>query len=139
MRPSKLFARQFASRKALVLLVLGLSAARCLGASCHGSPALEAKLRAQPDAKTYAELGAWFRDHRQFKCAAEAFEKALNVKPDSANLAYLLGASEYSARNVKEAISSLQRSVQLDSKVLQPHLTLGAAFDDVHEHDECGD
>ncbi len=132
MRPSKLFARHVASREALVLLVLGLSAARCLGTSCQGSAALEAKVRAQPSAKTYAELGTWFRDRRQYDCAAEAFEKGLKLEPDSARLAYLLGASQYSAGNLKEAISSLQQSVQLDSKVLQPHLTLGAAFDDVH-------
>ena len=133
LRQSKLCACQVASRKALILLVLGLSAARCLGAPCHGSAALEAKVRAQPSVKTYADLGTWFRDRRQFDCAAEAFEKAFKLKPDSASLAYLLGASQYSAGNVKEAIGSLQQSVQLDSKVLQPHLILGAAFDDLHD------
>jgi Flp pilus assembly protein TadD len=125
--------RYVGSRKALLLAVLCLRAVPSLGALCHGSPALEAKVRTQPSAKAYAALGTWFRERRQFECAAEAFAQALKLKPDSASLAYLQGASLYSAGNAKEAIVSLQRSVRLDSKVLQPHLLLGAAFDGVHD------
>ena len=130
---SKCFARHVVSRKALLWAVLWLPAAPYLGAVCHGSPELEAKVRTQPTAKAYADLGTWFRNRRQFDCAAETFEKALKMKPDSASLAYLLGASLYSAGNVKEAIVSLQQSVRLNSKALQPHLTLGAALDDAHD------
>jgi Flp pilus assembly protein TadD len=133
LEPSKPFARHIGSRKALLSAVLWLRAVPYLGALCHGSPALEAKLRVEPSAKAYADLGTWFRDRRQFDCAAEAFEKALQRNPGSASLAYLLGASLYSAGNVKEAIVSLQQSVRLDSKVLQPRLALGAALDDVHD------
>src|SRR5580704_11704788 len=93
---SKLLARHVASRKALLWAVLWWRAVPYLAASCHGSPALEAKLRFEPSAKAYADLGTWFRDRRQFDCAAEAFEKALQMKPGSANLAYLLGTSLYS-------------------------------------------
>ncbi len=55
------------------------------------------------------------------------------MDPHSARLAYLRGASLYSAGNIKEAIGSLQQSVRLDPKVLQPHLLLAAALDDVHD------
>jgi Flp pilus assembly protein TadD len=55
------------------------------------------------------------------------------MNPDSARLAYLLGANLYSAGNVKEAIGSLQQSVRLDSKAIEPHLLLGAALDDVQD------
>ena len=130
---SDLFTRHVASGKALIFAAAWLSAAPCLGASCHGSPALEAKLRAQPNAKAYAGLGAWFHDRRQFGCAAEAFEKALRIEPGSAHLAYLLGASLYSAGNVKEAIAPLQQAVRLNSKILQAHLILGAALDQVQD------
>jgi Flp pilus assembly protein TadD len=130
---SKLFTRHAGSGKALILAIVWLSAAPCLGAPCLGSPALEAKLRAQPSAKAYADLGIWFHDRRQFGCAAEALEKALKMEPDSARLAYLRGESLYSSGNVKQAIGALQQSVRLDSKVLQPHLILGAALDQMHD------
>lgn len=55
------------------------------------------------------------------------------MEPGSARLAYLLGVSLYSSGNVKESIAPLQQSVRLDSKVLQPHLILGAALDHVHD------
>ncbi len=129
----KLFLRYVGSRKDLILAVVWLIAAPCLKASCSGPPQLEATLRTHPSANAYADLGSWFRSHRQFACATETFEKALEMNPGSARLAYLLGASLYSAGNVKEAIGSLQQSVRLDSKVLQPHLLLGGALDDVHD------
>jgi Flp pilus assembly protein TadD len=55
------------------------------------------------------------------------------MEPDSARLAYLRGESLYSSGNVKQAIGALQQSVRLDSKVLQPHLILGAALDQMHD------
>jgi len=130
---AKLFARYLGNRKALLLAVVWLIAAPSLRASCSGPPGLEALLRTHPSANAYADLGTWFSNRRQFACAAKAFEKGLEMNPGSAHLAYLLGASLYSAGNSKEAIGSLQQSVRLDPKVLQPHLTLGAALDDVHD------
>ncbi len=90
-------------------------------------------MRVHPSVKAYADLGSWFRDRRRFNCAAEAFEKAVKLEPSSARLVYLLGSSLYSSGDVKGALDPLQESVRLDSKVLQPHLALGAAFDRSHE------
>jgi Flp pilus assembly protein TadD len=126
-------ARQLARRQAIILAVAWLSAAPCFGADCHGSPALEANLQAHPSSKAYADLGTWFRDRRQFGCAAEAFEKAVQMEPGSARFAYLLGASLYSSGNALQAIGPLQQSVRLEPKVLQPHLLLGAALDQLHQ------
>lgn len=125
--------RRIAHGKALLAAVAWLAAIPCAAASCHGSPALEAKLRSQPSAKAYAELGEWFRDRRQFDCAADAFEKALQIDPNSARLAYLLGASLYSGGKVAEAIGPLQQSVRADAKSRESHLTLAAALDAMHE------
>src|SRR5208282_5565327 len=129
----KLSRRYAGSRQVLISAVVWLVAAPSLRASCSGPPQLEAKLRTHPSANAYADLGSWFRNRRQFACAAEDFEKALEIEPGSARFAYLVGTSLYSAGNVKEAIDSLRQSVQLDPKVLQPHLVLGAALDDVHD------
>ncbi|MGA8153823.1 MAG: tetratricopeptide repeat protein [Terriglobales bacterium] len=82
-----------------------------------------------PSATAYTDLGTWFRDRREFGCAAEAFENAFALQPGSAPLAYLVGRSRYSAGDIDGAIASLRRSVQLDPKALQSHLTLGATLD----------
>jgi Flp pilus assembly protein TadD len=119
--------------RTLILAAVSLSAAPCLGAPCQGPPVLDAKLRTHPSATGYADLGIWFHDRHEFSCAAEAFAKALELSPDSARIAYLLGASFYSSGNAKAAIDPLQRSVRLDSKMLRPHLTLGAALDQIHD------
>jgi len=129
----KLSRRYAGSRKVLISAVVWLVAAPSLRASCSGPPQLEAKLRTDPSANAYADLGTWFRNRRQFACAAEAFGKAQEMDPHSARLAYLRGASLYSAGNMKEAIDPLQQSVRLDPKVLQPHLLLAAALDGVHD------
>ncbi len=127
------FTRQVTIGRRLGFALALLTVSPCVSASCHGSPALEAKVRAQPKAKAYGDLGSWFRDHRQFVCAVAAFRKALELEPGSAHFAYLLGASLYSSGDPKEAIGPLQKSVQLDSKVLNPHLTLGRALDELHD------
>jgi Flp pilus assembly protein TadD len=132
---SKLLGRRAAMRTVLMLAaaLCLLSVQRCLGASCHGPSVLEANVRVHPSVQAYADLGSWFRDRRQFNCAAEAFEKAVKLEPSSARLAYLLGSSLYSSGDLKGALDPLQESVRLDSRVLQPHLALGAAFDRLHE------
>lgn len=130
---SKFFLAQGVSWRGLICAMVLVSASPCVGASCHGSPTLEAKVRAEPTARTYAALGIWFRENKHFDCAAEVFEKALQMEPGSAHLAYLLGASLYSSGNVQDAIGPLQRSVRLDPKVLQPHLILGGALDQIHD------
>jgi Flp pilus assembly protein TadD len=119
------------SGKALVLAAACLSAVPCVSASCSGPPQLEAKLQTEPNAKVYAALGAWYSDHRQFGCAAEALKKAFSMEPGSAHMAYLLARSQYSAGDMDGAIALLRQSVQLDHNVLQPHLILGAALDQV--------
>lgn len=92
---------------------------------------LEQRVRAHPSADAYVNLGAWFRDHRQFACAAEAFRNAFDLQPESARTAYLLGASLYSDGKAKEAIGPLQQSMRLDPTALQTHLLLGAVLDQV--------
>ncbi len=98
-------------------------------ATCSASATLDAKLQAHPSAETYTERGIWFDDHREFSCAAEDFQKALQLNPSSARLAYLLGHSLYSSGNVADAIRALQDSVRLDPKMLKAHLLLAASLD----------
>ena len=122
-------ARQIARATALVLPLAWFTLAPCFAAPCRASAALDAKLQSHPSAETYTARGIWFDDHRQFACAAEDFEKAFQLNPDSARLAYLLGHSLYSSGNAADAIHTLQESVRLDPKLVEAHLLLGAALD----------
>jgi len=59
------------------------------------------------------------------------------MEPGWARITYLLGRSLYSSGNTQEAIGALRQSVRLDSKVLQPHLILGAALDQMKNTSEA--
>jgi Flp pilus assembly protein TadD len=131
-RKRQFFARRLRSVAGLLLAMAWLGALPCLAAPCTASPAIEAKLHAHPGAGSYTERGVWFNEHKQFGCAVEDFEKALQLDPGSARIAFLLGQSLYSSGNVEGAIDPLQQSARLDPKNVEAHLVLGAALDKMH-------
>lgn len=115
-----------------VLVVAAISAvAPCLHA-CIGPQALEAKLRAHPDADAYTELGNWFGDHKQYSCALDAFQKALKLEPGSSKLYYLAGLTFYASGHPEDAIKPLGQSIYLMPEVLKPHLLLASALEQLH-------
>ena len=61
-----------------VMTVIGMCFASCTLAAtqCSGPPALEARLKTNPAAETYASLGSWFANQKQFDCAAADFASA---------------------------------------------------------------
>ena len=126
-----------------MFLRAGLGIAACLCASsgsaatCSGPPALEAKLRAQPDSESYVQLGTWFGDRNQYNCAVDAYRAALKLEPGSARLSYLLGLGLFYAGNAQEAVGALQQSIQLMPDVLKPHLILAGALGQLHRLDEA--
>jgi Flp pilus assembly protein TadD len=125
----------YSKTASFALLLLAMACLRrspCFAATCSASATLDAKLQAHPSAETYSERGMWFDEHREFGCAAEDFQKASQLNPSSARLAYLLGHSLYSSGNVADAISPLQHSVRLDPKMLKAHLLLAAALDQMN-------
>jgi tetratricopeptide (TPR) repeat protein len=114
-----------------VALILCAALAEALPAAlsqCVPPPSLAAALRAQPDASAYARLGNWFANRNQPACAADAFGKAVAMQPDSANYAYLLGFSLYSAGAPRYAIAPLEQSLRIDSTSVDAHVVLGSAL-----------
>lgn len=114
-----------------------LCASLCFAAPCAGPAELQAKLRAQPDADGYIQLGSWFGDHRQYSCAVEAFRSGLKLEPGSAQLYYLVGLSLYSSGHPEDAVGPLQQSIQLIPEVLKPHLILAMALSQLHRMPEA--
>jgi Flp pilus assembly protein TadD len=118
-------------------LVICVSATLFAGAVCTGPPALEAKIKAQPDADTYVELGGWFGDHHQYGCAVDAYRAALKLEPGSAKLSYLLGLGLYFASQPEEAVSPLQQSIQLMPEEIKPHIILARVLSQLHRGEEA--
>lgn len=115
-------------RSSLIALLAVLLAAGPARAACTGPAALETKIKTHPTAQSYGELGNWFGDQKQFACAAQAFKSAVRLMPKSAQLNYLLGLAYYESEKFDQAVPPLQRSVELDSSALKPHILLATAF-----------
>jgi len=122
--------------KAGLLLTAFLALTPCILA-CTGPPALEAKLKAQPDADTYTQLGKWFGNHNQPECALEAFGNGLKLEPGSAQLYYLVGVTLYSSGHPEEALKPLGQSIFLLPEVLQPHLLIASVLDQLQRHQDA--
>jgi tetratricopeptide (TPR) repeat protein len=122
--------------KAVLVFAAILAVSPCLHA-CTGPPALEAKLRTHPDADTYAELGDWFGDQKQYDCALEAFQNGLKLEPGSAKLYYLVGLTLYASGHPQDALKPLGQSIYLSPEVLKPHLLLASALDQLRRHQEA--
>lgn len=120
------------SRRAPILLIALLACGWqnlfCAPAhsSCARPPAIAARLQAHADTQTWIDLGNWFGDRKQFKCAQEAFRSGLRISPTSAQLNYLLGLSLYESQDFNDAVAPLERSIHADSTVLRPHLLLAS-------------
>jgi tetratricopeptide (TPR) repeat protein len=98
-------------------------------ASCTSPPSIKARLESKPNADTYADLGKWFGDRKQFQCAAQAFASAFKLRPDSAALAYMWGLSLYSAGETQAALAPLRQAASLTPADARPYLVLGSALD----------
>jgi len=97
--------------------------------SCTAPSFMRARLQSQPNAAAYADLGAWFGDRKEFRCAAEAFANASRLQPQSEAFAYMWGLSLYSAGDLQGAIKPLRLAERLNPTDEHPHLILGATLD----------
>ena len=98
-------------------------------AACTAPDALSARLKTSPSSESYAAVGNWYADHKQFDCAAKAFASAFQLKPSSASLAYLWGLSLYSAGQDEPAVTPLNQAKELDLSDIRPDLILAMTMD----------
>ena len=121
----------------VIALILAFCAPAWPDSGCTPPPPLKAKLRVGATAEVYSQLGAWFGEHKQFECAADAYEGALKLKPGSSRLTYLLGLSLFSGGHAGAAIASLKESIAIAPNVLQPHVILASAFERLQRNEEA--
>jgi len=110
-------------------MLLWLAAGSLAYSACNLPPALKSRLAGKPAAERYFETGAWFGDHKQYSCAAEAFSSAARLDPNSASFQYMWGLSLCSAGRDTEAAAPLRRAEHLDPSDVRPRLALAAALD----------
>ena len=123
------------ARAGLLIAVCGL--APSVHGACTGPEALEARLRAHPDAQVNIQLGIWFGEHHQYPCAIKSFQAALKFEPDSPRVFYLIGLSYYVSGHAAEAVAPLQDSIRLESKNLDSRLILAAALSQLGRNAEA--
>src|SRR2546425_1037038 len=109
------------------VLALSLSWSSSAWGACAGPQALEARLRAHPDAEANIQLGVWFGDHHQYACAIQRLHAALEFEA-SPRVFYLIGLTHYVSGQATEAVTPLQNAIRLDSKNLDTRLILAAAL-----------
>jgi Flp pilus assembly protein TadD len=119
----------------LVIVLCALSTAN--SSVCAPPQTLQAKLQARPRAETYAEVGIWYSEHRQYSCAVAAYEAAAKMEPKSAQYLYLLGLNLLRNGDVKGAVRPLQQSIEIDPEVPKPHLLLATALEELHRGEEA--
>lgn len=99
------------------------------GQSCVPPPGMAAKLHGHPSSEESMALGGWFATHKQTACAVETFRAALKFAPKSAQLHYLEGLALIENARPAEAITAIQKAIQLEPKALKPHLLLAYLYD----------
>jgi tetratricopeptide (TPR) repeat protein len=136
-RATGFWSKHLLFKAALALVACCGATPFAIGGSCTGPQPLEFRIQSQPDAATFAELGKWFGDQKQYACAIEAFRAGLVIAPDSTDLSYLLGLTLYTSGDAKSAIAPLQQSIRGMPKVVAPHLLLAAAFEELQLRDNA--
>jgi Flp pilus assembly protein TadD len=134
--------RREQTRSGLIFLaVLSMAAWFCGGycraQDCTGPSALQSRIATHPDSGSYSELGAWFGERKNFRCAVDTLQAGLHLDPNSMRLNYLLGLTLFSSGQIEESLRPLERSTELDSKALEPHLILGTALAQLQRQGEA--
>jgi tetratricopeptide (TPR) repeat protein len=70
---------------------------------------------AATSSKLYASLGTTFYNNKQFDQASAAFQKAVTINPQNAEVYSLLGEAKFAQGQKAEAASDFQRAVQMSS------------------------
>ncbi len=123
--------------KGLLLIATALRLTAITFAACTPPPSLQSRLKSGASADLYGELGSYFGDHREYACAAQAYESAVKLAPNSSRFQYLLGLSLHFSGQSQAAIAPLQRSIELAPGVLKPHLVLAEALEQVGRFEDA--
>ena len=118
----------------LALLLWPASGSLLFAASCTPPEEMKTKLKDNPAADTYRDLGIWYGSKEQYQCAAEAFGTSLHMDPHQehwGDVAFMYGESLYLSGDVKGAITELAAAERSGLQSTTLHLMLAEAYDQV--------
>ena len=105
--------------------------------SCHAQAASDCALpqgfqsRASADPFTaWDSAGTWYAQRKDLRCASVAYNKALQLRPQSWRTLYDLGVVEVTQKRLASAILHLRRAVELKPDSVDARNALGMALKD---------
>lgn len=116
------------------LLAISFAALHAASATCVPPRDLS---QSPPTAENLTDLGSWFSDHDQYDCALNAYRSALKLQPESSRTYYLLGLNFLRSGSIQSAVEPLQKSIQLESGSLKPHLLLANTYEELRGADQA--
>jgi len=125
-------ARRALRRAVPLALLLWLGTSLLFAASCTPPESMKAKLKNNPAADVYRDLGIWYGTQEQYECAADAFATSLRMDPGQkhgGDIAFMYGESLYLSGDVKGAIVEFRKAERSDFQSTTLHLMLAAAYD----------
>src|SRR5579872_5002940 len=127
-----------AARIACVVLSVATAMPLAAQQGCTTPASIRARMSvAAPDASAFEDLGIALAAEKQYACAAMAFADSLRLKPDSANVLFMLGTSLVFSGHIQEAVGPLQASEAIEGRNLKLHLVLASVFDQLHRGAEA--
>jgi tetratricopeptide (TPR) repeat protein len=112
----------------------------CVGAAhaaCNGPRELVAKFNLHANPENAAVLGSWYASHQQFDCAIAVFRAGLKADPQSAQLHYLTGLALVATKEPNAALPELQKAIELEPNVLNPHLVLASVYEGMNKPEDA--
>src|SRR5579884_2345299 len=97
-------------------------------APCNGPADIEHAIANSPSANAYGALGAWFAQRHQLACAIPAFEKALQLDPNSWETHFNLGLALMETKQYSRAASEFQSVLKRKPDFLPARNALGGAL-----------
>lgn len=104
---------------------------RQLPEECTPPASLEQPLRNKPPAQVFAETGAWFEQHSNQRCALAAFQKAVQLEPQSSRAHYTLGAALFRAQQLSAAAREFRLALKYKPDMAIAHSSLGSVLMDL--------
>ena len=98
----------------------------------------EQAIRDNPNGKSYGQIGAWFAEQGDLKCALAAFEEAVRLEPNSAQAHYNLGVAQVRAEQLPAAAAELRLALQYKPGMTKAHVSLGALLMQMGNAAEAG-
>ena len=114
-------------------VLLFAAAVSCCHAQASSDCALPPGLQSHGSADSFTawdSAGTWFAQHKNLACATEAYNRALQIRPQSWRTLYDLGVVEVAQKRYPSAVLHLRRAVDLKPDSVDARNALGSALKD---------